>query len=89
MLVSLMICSSILGLVFGVFGNKIEELKSMVNLLRINTTNKEIQVELNEDKSIKKYPSYASNYATLKIDKLDITNIKSVITPEYEDTSKL
>ncbi len=74
MLVSLMICSSILAVVFGMFGGKIDELKAMVNLLRINTTGKEIQVELNADKSIKKYPSYASNYATLKIDKLDIEN---------------
>lgn len=74
MLVSLMICSSILALGVGVFGNKIDELKAIIDLLRINTTGKEIQVELNADKSIKKYPSYASNYATLKIDKLDIEN---------------
>ena len=74
MLVSLMICSSILALVFILFGNKIDELKGMVDLLRINTTGKEIQVELNDNKSIKKYPSYASNYATLKIDKLNIEN---------------
>ena len=74
MLVSLMICSGILALGFGIFGNKIDELKSMIDLLQINTTNKEIQVELNADKSIKKYPSYASNYAILKIDKLDVEN---------------
>lgn len=74
MLVSLMICSGILVVGFSIFGSKIDEVKSMVNLLRINTTDKEIQVELNADKSIKKYPSYASNYATLKIDKLDIEN---------------
>lgn len=73
-LVSLMICSNILALGVIVFGNKMDELKAVIDLLRINTTNQEIQVELNADKSIKKYPSYSSSYATLKIDDLDIEN---------------
>ena len=74
MLVSLMICSGVLIVGIGIFGNKMDKLKALVDLLRINTTNQEIQVELNADKSIKKYPSYASNYATLKIDRLNIKN---------------
>lgn len=74
MLLSLMICCGILVSGVVLFGNRIDELKGMVDLLRINTINKEIQVELNADKSIKKYPSYAANYATLKIDKLNIEN---------------
>ena len=73
-LLSLIICSGILGLGVIVFGGKIDKVKGVIDLLRINTTNQEIKVELNEDKSIKKYPSYASNYATLKIDKLNIEN---------------
>ena len=73
-LVSFMICSTILALGVIVLGSKIDKLQSMISLLRINTTDKEIQVELNADKSIKKYPSYAANYATLKIDRLGIKN---------------
>jgi len=46
----------------------------MKDLISISSNEQEIKVELNEDKSIKKYPSYASNYATLKIEKLNIKN---------------
>ncbi len=74
MLMSLMICSGIVGLSVSIFGNKMESLKSMIDLISISSSEQEIKVELNEDKSIKKYPSYGSNYATLKIEELGIQN---------------
>ena len=74
MLISIIICSVLVGLSVGIFGNKMESLQAMIDLISISSSEQEIKVELNEDKSIKKYPSYGSNYATLKIEKLDIEN---------------
>lgn len=71
-LMSIIICSAIVGLSIVIFGSKIESLQAMIDLISISSTDKEIEVELNEDKSIKTYPSYASNYATLKIEKLGV-----------------
>lgn len=73
-LISLMICSSIIGLIVAVFSDKIDSLIGIVDMVSFNSSNKEIEVELNADKSIKTYPSYGANYATLKIPSLNIEN---------------
>lgn len=73
-LASFMLCSILIGLVVGIFSNKIDALVSMIDLVSFNNNSSEIKIELNEDKSIKTYPSYGSNYATLNIQKLDIEN---------------
>lgn len=74
MLVSVMICSSLIGLGVSIFGSKLDKIKAMIDLISINNSGGEIKVELNEDKSIKKYPSYGSNYATLSIKSLGVEN---------------
>lgn len=74
MLMSIMICSGFVGLTLCIFGTKIESLIAMIDLVSFESSDEEIQVELNADKSIKKYPSYGSNYATLSIEKLNINN---------------
>jgi len=74
-LLSCIICSCCIFVVTIVFGDEILKIKSMINLISIeNSSENEFAVELNEDKSIKRYPSYGYNYASLQIDKLDISN---------------
>lgn len=71
---SLMICSAIVATVIIVWGSKIETVMAMVDMLSITDSGKEITVELNEDKSIKKYPSYGVNYGTVKVPSVGIEN---------------
>ena len=73
-LISFMICSILVASCCIIFGSKIEWLISMIDLMSIDSNGEEIQVELNSDKSIKKYPSYGLNYATLNIERLNIKN---------------
>lgn len=74
MLMSLMICSALVGLSVSIFGSKMDSVQAIIDLVSINSSEQEIKVELNEDKSIKKYPSYASNYATLRIKDFGVQN---------------
>ena len=74
MLVSIMICSSLVGVSITVFGNKIESLFAMVDLVSVKGNDEEIKVELDENKTINKYPSYGAKYATLKIPNVNIEN---------------
>ena len=73
-LVSIMICSAIVIIVTAAFSSKIDYIIGLVDLVSFNSNEGEINIELNEDKTIKKYPSYGLNYATLKIDSLGIEN---------------
>lgn len=69
---SLAICSFIIGMVMLLFGTKIEKVVSMLDMLAVTNSETEINVELNEDKTIKKYPSYGLNYAKLTIPSVDV-----------------
>ena len=71
-LMSIMICTTTLILAMLLLGAKLDTFKSMINLISIKFKNEEYGVKLNEDKSIKVYPSYGYNYGVLSIDSLDI-----------------
>ena len=66
-LVSLMIFSIGISFTLIIFGTKIDTLKGMLNLLTVNLSDEKYEIELNEDKTIKTYPSYGLNYGTLEI----------------------
>lgn len=86
-LISLMLVSLTTALVIGIFKDKIETALSMLNMIKFETQDVEYKVELNEDKSIKKYPSYGTKYATLSIEKLGIN--KDVYFGDSEDILNL
>lgn len=72
---SLMICSFFVFTITFVFGDKLEEIKSMVSLMSFESNdNNELAVKINDDKTIKRYPSYGFNYGTLEISELNISN---------------
>lgn len=74
MLISLVICSFSILFVTLVFKDKIESIETAIKLISFNTSEKKIQVKLNEDKTIKTYPSYGSSYGTLSIPSIDVKN---------------
>ncbi len=71
-LISCMIIAVLVVCVIGIFGSKIESAMSMLQMLKFETQDAKYNVELNEDKTIKRYPSYGLNYATLSIPSIDI-----------------
>ena len=72
---SLMICSFVVFTTTFEFGDYLEEVKSMVSLMSFESNeNNELAVEINDDKTIKRYPSYGFNYGTLEIPKVNISN---------------
>lgn len=74
-LLSFAICALSIFVIAITFGDEMLKIKSMINLISIeNDLEKEFAVELNDDKSIKRYPSYGYNYGTLEIEELNISN---------------
>ena len=71
-LMSLIIVSVTIILIIVVFGRKIDYLTSMLKMVNFKTQNAEYKVELNDDKTIKKYPSYGAKYGNLSIPSLNI-----------------
>lgn len=74
LLISLMIISLSTSIFFIVLGNKLDYVKGMLDLISFKTQDIEYKVELNEDKTIKKYPSYAALYAKLSISEIGVEN---------------
>lgn len=72
--ISLMIVSLGTSIFFVVLGNKLDYLKGMIDLVSFKTQNVEYKVELNEDRTIKKYPSYGAQYAKLSVPSVNIQN---------------
>ena len=71
-LVSVMIYTLGASVILIMFGTKLDSLKGAVNLISLKLSNEEYDIELNEDKTIKTYPSYGLNYGTLKVQRLGI-----------------
>ncbi len=82
--ISLMIVSLSTSIFFVVFGNKLDYLKGMLDLVSFKTQNIEYKVELNEDRTIKKYPSYGAQYA-----KLSVPSVNIQINVYFGDTTSL
>lgn len=71
-LVSFMICSLSFGTIILIFGDKIDKINSMLNLITFSSNTNQIKIQLNDDKSIKTYPSYGLNYASLTVPDMGI-----------------
>lgn len=71
-LLSIIIVSTTIILTISIFGEKIDYLTSMLKMVSFKTQNTEYNVELNEDRTIKKYPSYGAKYGKLSIPNLNI-----------------
>lgn len=72
-LISFIISFSTVILATVIFSNLISKVDVIVSMLKFNnSSNETISIEMNSDKTIKKYPSYGNNYARLIIKSLDI-----------------
>lgn len=71
-LISCIFCFSIVILVIVIFHNWISKIETVISTLKYNSSEETINIELDADKTIKKYPSYGNNYARLIIKSLDI-----------------
>ena len=73
LIVAFFITVIILGVGKILFGAKIEETMSLISKVSIgvNNQNEEIKTVI-EDKKIKNYPEYGTQYATIKIPKIDV-----------------
>lgn len=71
-LTSFMICSITIAVVIIFFGGYIDKIKGIINLVSVTSSTEKIDISLNEDKTIKIYPSYGKNYATLSVPSIGI-----------------
>lgn len=73
LIVAFFITVILLGVGKILFGAKIEETMSLISKVSIgvNNQNEEIKTVI-EDKKIKNYPEYGTQYATIKIPKIDV-----------------
>lgn len=72
MLSSCIFCFLTVILFTTTFGKWIDKAETLISMLKFNSSDETISVELNSDKTIKKYPSYGNNYARLIINNLGI-----------------
>lgn len=73
LIVAFFITVILLGVGKILFGAKIEETMSLISKVSIgvNNQNEEVKTVI-EDKKIKNYPEYGTQYATIKIPKIDV-----------------
>lgn len=64
-------CFAVVGIYLLLY-EKVDMVISAVNLMKFNTSDKTIKVELDETKKIIRYPSIGAKYASLNIPSLDI-----------------
>lgn len=73
LIVALFITVILLGIVYFLFGAKIEETMSLISKVSIGVSNQsEVANTVINDKKIKNYPEYGTKYATIKIPKIDV-----------------
>ena len=73
-IVALIITIAILGGIYLLFGQEVNETFSIVNKVSIDLENKRTveQTQLTEDNKLKNYPEYGTQYATIEIPKIDV-----------------
>lgn len=73
-IVALLITIFIIGTVYIVFRREIDETVSMIKKLEVNNIQKveKITEMVEEKNTLKNYPSYGSEYATIKIESIDV-----------------
>lgn len=73
LMVALFITVAIMLSIYLFFGAEIEDTISIVSKISIDKDNKQIQETIiNEENLIKNYPEYGTQYATIKIPKIDV-----------------
>lgn len=73
-IVAFLYASIVLGVIYGLFYEKISEAISLVDMISIKTNEKElenIKIDL-EKKTLMNYPEYGTKYGTIKIPSLNI-----------------
>ena len=73
-IVALIITIGIMGAIYLLFGQEVNETFSIVNKVSIDLENKRTveQTQLTEDNKLKNYPEYGTQYATIEIPKIDV-----------------
>ena len=73
-IVALIITIAILGGIYLLFGQEVNETFSIVNKVSIDLENKKTveQTKLTENNTLKNYPEYGTQYATIEIPKIDV-----------------
>lgn len=72
-IVALFFAGIIIGSIYLLFGAKIEECVSLINMISVDTSKKEIgETTINEENKIQNYPEYGTNYATIEIPAIDV-----------------
>ncbi len=73
-IVALIITIAILGGIYLLFGQEVNETFSIVNKVSIDLENKKTveQTQLTENNTLKNYPEYGTQYATIEIPKIDV-----------------
>jgi len=73
LIVAFFLASIITALTAAVFGQKIQDVVSLVNLVSFNNETKaEKETILNNGNRLQNYPEYGSKYAAIKIDKIGV-----------------
>ena len=72
LIVALLIIIVIVGSIYLLFGQEVNEAFSIVSKVAIDIENKQTeQTQMNEDNKIKNYPEYGTQYATIKIPRIN------------------
>lgn len=72
LIVALLIIILTIGAVKIFFGARIEEAVTLVSKVSINDENKNVQKTVLDNNKITNYPEYGTEYATIKIPKIDV-----------------
>ena len=72
LIVALLIIIVIVGSIYLLFGQEVNEAFSIVSKVAIDIENKQTeQTQMNEDNKIKNYPEYGTQYATIQIPRIN------------------
>ena len=72
LIVALLIIIVIVGSIYLLFGQEVNEAFSIVSKVAIDIENKQTeQTQMNEDNKIQNYPEYGTQYATIQIPRIN------------------
>lgn len=72
-IVALFSTIAIFAVIYLLFGQKIEDTISLINIVSIDIENKKnTEIVLDEENKIKVYPEYGTKYASIEIPKIDV-----------------
>lgn len=73
LIVALLVTIVIVGSIYLLFGQEVNETLSIVSKVSIDIENKKVeQTEMTSDNKLKNYPEYGTKYATIEIPKINV-----------------